>query len=233
MSTEPEQASSQIGTLNEKPLHAALKEWYEEPNDVFEVSLDGYFIDVVRDDLLIEIQTKNFSAMKRKLLDLTTRHRVRLVHPIAEQKWIVKLAKGRAGKESRRKSPKRGTAEQLFEELVAFPKLMANRNFSLEVLLIHEEEVRRHDPKRGWRRKGWVTEERRLVKVVEHRVFSSPDEMRVFIPPELSEPFTTSELAAALDRPRRLAQMMAYCLREMGAITADGKRGNAILYIRD
>ena len=37
-----------IGTLNEKPLHAALKEWIAEESAAFEVKIDGYFIDVVQ-----------------------------------------------------------------------------------------------------------------------------------------------------------------------------------------
>ena len=45
-----------IGTLNEKPLHAGLKEWVARPGDAFEQPVDGYVIDIVRDDLLIEIQ---------------------------------------------------------------------------------------------------------------------------------------------------------------------------------
>ena len=68
-----------IGSLNEKPLHAALKSWYARPADQFEVSIDGYVIDILRDDLLIEIQTKSFSSMKRKLLALTEGRRLRLV----------------------------------------------------------------------------------------------------------------------------------------------------------
>ena len=38
-----------------KPLHASLKAWYAEAGDRFEVAVDGYVIDLVRDDLLIEI----------------------------------------------------------------------------------------------------------------------------------------------------------------------------------
>ncbi len=230
MSTEREPASGQIGTLSEKPLHASLKKWYAGRGDRLEVSVDGYVIDLVRGDLLIEIQTRNFGAIKRKLVDLTTRHKVRLVYPIAQQKWIVKLAKAGVGQASRRKSPKKGTPEQIFEELVAFPKLLSNPNFSLELLLVHEEEARRYDAKRGWRRKGWVTQERRLLRVVDQRLILTPDDMRLQIPSELPEPFTTSDLAVALGRPRWLAQKMAYCLREMGAITPAGKRGRAMLY---
>jgi hypothetical protein len=42
--------SRNIGLLNEKPLHAALKDWYARPEDRFEVSVDGFVIDVVQGD---------------------------------------------------------------------------------------------------------------------------------------------------------------------------------------
>ena len=52
-----------IGSLNEKQLHAALKEWYRDAGDGVEVEVDGFVVDLVRDGLLIEIQTRGFSAM--------------------------------------------------------------------------------------------------------------------------------------------------------------------------
>ena len=84
---------SGIGLLNEKPLHASLKEWYAQPGDQFEVAVDGFVIDIVRDDLLLEIQTGNFASIKSKLTDLARAHRIRLIYPIAQEKWIVKLAR--------------------------------------------------------------------------------------------------------------------------------------------
>ena len=42
-------ASHNISTLNEKPLHAALKEWYASPGDRFEVPVDGYLVDIMPD----------------------------------------------------------------------------------------------------------------------------------------------------------------------------------------
>ncbi len=58
---------SGIGLLNEKPLHASLKEWYAQPGDRFEQPVDGYVVDVVREGLLLEIQTANFSSIKTKM----------------------------------------------------------------------------------------------------------------------------------------------------------------------
>jgi hypothetical protein len=224
---------SDIGILNEKPLHAALKEWYAQPGDKFEVSVNGFVVDIVRDELLIEIQTGNFASIKRKVQTLAENHFLRLVFPVAQEKWIVRLARNNRGiVEGRRRSPKRGVLEQLFRELVSFPKLIANPNFSLEVLLIQEEEVRCHDNKRGWRRGGWITHERRLLNVVDRKVFKDIADLLDFIPANLDVSWTTEDLAIAIGQPRWLAQKMVYCLRESGAIKAVGKERNAIVYSR-
>ncbi|MEM7539735.1 MAG: hypothetical protein AAF639_46695 [Chloroflexota bacterium] len=226
---------SAIGVLNEKPLHASLKTWYAQPNDRFEVPLDGYVIDIVRDDLLIEIQTKSFASMKSKLNKLIHTHPIRLVHPIAQEKWILKLATTEDGDDVRRKSPKRGRVEDVFWELVSFPHLLTHDNFSLEVLMIREEEVWRYvgnqgHRRRGWRKRGWRTEERRLLEVVaQHRLDTYVDWLAL-LPDSLPETFTTKELAEGLGIRRALAQKMAYCLREMKVIDVLGKQGRSILY---
>jgi hypothetical protein len=208
--------SSKIGTLNEKPLHEALRQWCAQSNDRFEVSVDGFIVDIVRGDLLMEIQTRNFAAIRRKLEKLIIGHPVRLVYPIPCEKWIMKQPHDEAGPVSHRKSPKRGGFESVFEELVSIPRLLMNPNFSIELLLIQEEEVRRYDGTHGWRRRGWVTHERRLLKVVEQRILEAPADMYALIPSTLADPFTASDLAISIAKPRRLAQKMVYCLRLMG-----------------
>ena len=55
---------SAIGSLNEKPLHAALKEWYRQEGDQVEAPMEGFVVDLVRDGLLIEIQTRGFASMR-------------------------------------------------------------------------------------------------------------------------------------------------------------------------
>ena len=224
--------TNRIGTLNEKPLHAALKQWCAQPDDRIEVSVDGFTVDIVRGGLLIEIQTRNLSAIKRKLTALVEHHPVRLVYPVAVERWIVRQSKNGRRVLGRRKSPKRGTVELVFVELVSIPQLLAHPNFSFEVALIQEEEVRRYDGSRNWRRKGWGTHERRLVQVVGQRLFETPQDMLTLIPATLADPFTTTDLAKATGQPVWLAQKMAYCLRAMGAITVVGKRGRGILYVR-
>jgi len=221
--------SQGIGCLNEKPLHAALKAWYARPGDRLEVPVDGFVIDVVQGDLLVEIQTGNFSAIKSKLRQLTETHPLRLVYPVAREKWLLKRKDG-SQRMTRRKSPQRGRVTDVFWELVSFPRLLLHPNFSLEVVLIQEEEVRRYTGRRRWRRGGWVTEERRLIKVVERHPFESAADVGALLPGDLAAPFTTADLAKRMEIRLKLAQKMAYCLRRMGAIRQVGKRGRAYLY---
>ncbi len=51
-----------IGTLNEGALHAQLKDWYRRRGDRVEQLVDGFVIDLVRGELLVEIQTGSFAS---------------------------------------------------------------------------------------------------------------------------------------------------------------------------
>lgn len=206
-----------IGSLNEKPLHAALKEWYREEGDLVEVPTDGFVVDLVRNGRLIEIQTGGFANMRRKFDRLLDGYPMRLVHPVAAVKWITKLDdEGR--QVSRRRSPKRGIAADVCAQLVSFPSLLSHPNFVLEVVLIEEDEVWRPAPAKSRRRSGHVIEERRLIEVVESAEFGTPGDLLTLLPSGLPDPFTTADLARRLGRTRHLAQEVAYCLRESGAL---------------
>lgn len=218
-----------IGSLNEKPLHAALKEWYRDDGDCVEAPVEGFVVDLVRGGLLIEIQTRGFAAMRKKLDTLLDTHAIQLVHPVAETKWIVKLD-DQGDEVSRRRSPKRGIPADVCGELVSFPSLLSHPNFTLEVTMVEEEEVLRPEPKRGWRRGGFVIEERRLVDVLDSVELSSPGDLLELLPNGLPRPFTTADLAEGLGRSRHLAREVAYCLRVSGAVEVVGRDRRGILY---
>lgn len=215
----------------EGPLHAALKTWYSRSGDSLEVPVDGFVIDLVRGDLLIEIQTGGFSSMKRKVTSLLDGgHRLLIVHPIAQRRTIVKIGEG-GEVVSRRRSPKRGHPLDVFSQLVSFPELLMNPLLEVEVVTTVEEEYRQQTSHRSWRRHGWSVVERHLVDVIEtHRLDGST--LGQVLPADLPDQFTTAHLAHHLDRPRRIAQQMAFCLRATGTIVTAGKTGNAIIYRR-
>ncbi|MDP6374957.1 MAG: hypothetical protein QF921_05010 [Pseudomonadales bacterium] len=227
-------ASVIIGTLNEGPLHQALKTMYSSEGARLEVPVDGYVADVQgTDDVIYEIQTGSFSAIRDKLRRLVEGYQVVLVHPIARMRYIVKLPEeGSDEWVSRRRSPKRGAVSHVVDQLVSIPDLLNHPNFELEVVLIDEDELRVHDPKRIRHRNGWRVVQRRLIDVVEQVRIASASDLMDLVRSPLPATFTTADLAAAIDEPRWLAQKLAYCLRQAGEIVIDGKQGNALVYRR-
>ena len=116
-----------IGVMREGPLHAAVKALLAEPGDRLEVPVGRFVIDLVRaDGELVEVQTGGFGALGRKLDALLDEHRVRIVHPIAAERRIVRVDEHGEVVGSRR-SPKPATAVAVFDKLVAFPSLLATR----------------------------------------------------------------------------------------------------------
>lgn len=216
--------------MAETSLHNELKNWYAQPGDQMEVPVEGYIIDLVRGDKLIEIQTRSFSSLRLKLDALLLSYPVQLVHPIAFEKWIIRKGTHKELQDKRRKSPKRGRVEQVFKELVYIPHLLTNPNFTLEILLTREEEIWVDDGTGSWRRKGWRIVERNLLEVADRKLLSSPTDYRSLLGEDLPSPFTTSDLAESINIKRRLAQQMAYCLRSAGFIHMTGIQSRNYLY---
>ena len=63
-------------------------------------------------------------------------------------------------------------------------------------------------------------------------MFRSPDDLLTMLPPGLPDPFTTADLARQLGRTRHLAQEVAYCLRESGALQVVSRGRNGHQYRR-
>jgi hypothetical protein len=219
------------GTLNEGALHAQLKDWYQRPGDRIERVVGGFVVDLVRGDLLVEIQTGGFAPLRRKLELLTRQHRVRLVAPLPLVRTIIRLSE-KGEPLSARRSPRRGRVEDIFTRLVSIPSLLCHPHFELELLLTHQDELRVYRHGRAFRRHGWVVAGRRLVSVEQSIRIASPDQAARLLPPSLPELFDTAQLAEAAAIERRLAQQMAYCLRAMGVLHTTGRRGNAIVHRR-
>jgi hypothetical protein len=217
-----------IGTLRESSLHASLKELYARPGDELEAVRVGYVVDLARPDELVEFQTGNFGSMRAKLTALLAEHRVRIVHPVAVERMLVRIDEDGVVR-SRRRSPLRGHHLSVFDELVALPMLAAHPSLTFEVALVRVEEHRLDAPRTRARRKPWKVVDRVLVEVVEQRELPRLEQL---LPHELTEPFTTLELALLLEVPRALAQRIAYTLRVAGLIEVVGRRGRGVEYRR-
>ena len=221
-----------IGELNERSLHRALKERYAVDGSETEQVIDGFVTDVVAGGRIIEIQTGGFGPLRHKLVRLLEAYPVTLVHPIARDRYIVRVADDPALPASRRRSPKHGSVFDVFPALVSIPSLLAHPNLTLEVVMTVEEDVRATSERRGRWRRDWMRVERRLVDVIETHSIGSMADLFAMVDARLPETFTTTDIAAAMQSTRGLAQQAAYCFREGGVSEICGKEGNALVYRR-
>ena len=215
----------------ETSLHRQLKEHYAGRGQQ-EVACQGYRIDAVRNGQLIEIQHGSLAAIRDKITKLLGEHRVKVVKPIVASKRLVKLD-GRGGTVlETRQSPKRGGLLDMFDELVYFTRVFPHERLTLEVALVEVEELRYpgHGRRRRRRQRDFQIEDQRLVKLIETRRFRTLSDLRKILPGDLPKPFHTDHLAKGLGVQRWIAQRIAYCLRETGAIRMVGKQGNSLLY---
>lgn len=219
-----------IGLENETSLHSSIKKWYSMQGDRIEVKIDGYVVDIVRDGLLIEIQTKNFTAIRKKFYKLLQKHRIHLIYPIPAEKYIIKVDPSSKEVISRRKSPKNGKLVDLFDELIRMPEIINEDNFSLEILMIREEDITCEDGKGSWRRKGASIVDRKLTDVVGRTSFTKRDDFSIFLPDNLIEPFTNKTLAGCGRYKISKSRKLTYCLKKMGLIKEVGKIRNELLF---
>ena len=211
----------------ETQLHLQLKQRYAQTDADCEQQLGRYRIDVMQGNELLEIQCSSLAAIRDKVRDLTPQHELRIVKPVVRRTRIVRKKWSQIV--SQRFSPQRGSWLNLFEELVHFVTVFPRPQLTLEVLLVDIEEIRR--PPRGRSRRDRV-ESRTLLEVIETRSLQQADDLFLLLPAELPDQFDTADLTAALHCPRWLSQKIAYCLRETGAVTVVGKRGNSWIYQR-
>lgn len=214
----------------ETSLHRQLKSYYAPNADCVEITLGSYRIDAVDGDRLIEIQHGSLGAIRDKVKCLLEDYDVHVVKPIAQRKYLIKRQKKNGETISARYSPRRGTIFDLFDDMVHFTNVFPHPRLTLEVAMTIQEEHRIARKPRRWKGKDYRVQDRVLRSVEEQIQFNTTADLLKLIPGKLPSPFHTKDLAKAAGIQRWLAQKMAYCLRNTGAIVLAGKEKNALLY---
>jgi DNA-binding transcriptional ArsR family regulator len=216
-----------IGTENESSLHRALKFRYADPGKT-EEERAGFVCDALGPGgEAIEIQTRNFGALKNKLPALAARGRTRLVYPVIVNKTI-ELYDTDGSLISKRKSPRKGGVWDIFGELIYAPKLALLRRLTVEIALVDATERRRDDGLGSWRRKGISIEDRRLDAFRESIVLQKKADWRRFLP--VTGEFTVKELANSAKIRPVLARKTLYVLEKAGLVEKVRKEGRSWVY---
>lgn len=222
--------SGGIGTLGEKTLHTVLK-YYLEPDSAWhEVRVGPFVADILGRDGILEIQTRNFWNLRKKLAYFLPEHPVTVVYPAVRQKWLRWVDPETGEVTKRRKSPKTGTPAEIFSELSRIRPLLFERNLSLRILLIDVEETRFLN---GWsddRKRGSARYDRIPLALCGDITISSPSGYARLLPPGLPSPFTTKDFGRLASLSLHAAQNAVHILTLAGVLRCTGKAGRMNLY---
>ena len=223
---------SGIGTLSEKTVHAVLKNFYAPDEDMQEIPIGNYVADIYTGTEIMEIQTRNFNAMRQKLAYFLQEYPVTVIYPIPRRKWLSWIDEETGECSPKRKSPETGSAYMAFPELYKIKNLLKHDNLHFRLVLLDMEDYRLLN---GWsqdKKKGSCRFDRIPTQLVEEIAIERTEDYMQFIPPQL-EQFTSADFAKAAHIRKELAQTVLNILLEVGVVKRIGRQGRSYLYETD
>lgn len=220
-----------IGIYNESSLHAVIKRFLEADESKHEIKYKGYIADILNDAGIIEIQTRSFNNMRKKLEIFLKEGEIgiTIVFPAVEQKWLIWINADSGEVTKKRKSPKIGTPYAIYEELYKIKYLLLNPRIKFKIIMVDIEEYRKLN---GWsddRKKGSSRVERIPVGIGNVIDIATLGDYKKIIP-DLPDAFTSKDFKTASKLSHKNAQTALNVLNTIGAVERTGKRGNSYVY---
>jgi len=221
-----------IGTLGEKTIHAVLKNYLAPDISFHEIKVGKFYADILNEDGIIEIQTRNFDKLRRKLELFLELQCVTIVYPIPYVKWLRWVNEETGEISASRKSPKSGSPYLIFPELYKIKNYLLHPNLRLHIILLNIEEYRFLN---GWsldKKKGSTRCDGIPTQLVDEICINNVSEYEKLIPSSLMEPYTTKDFQKASKLRPRDAGTALNILNYVGAVQRVGKKERAYLYTR-
>ena len=220
----------QIGTLSEKTVHAVVKHYYEPDEDKQEIPIEGLYADIFTGNEIIEIQTRSFDQVRKKLDRFLPEYPVTVVLPIPDTKWLIWIDEETGELTKPRKSPKKGSEYAAFKELYKIKPYLKKEGLTIVLLFLDMEEYRLLN---GWskdKKKGSSRYDGIPLRITREVRFESPSDYQILIPDSLEGEFTCAEFAKAAKINSRQANLVLNILFYLDVVKRTGKRGRAFVY---
>lgn len=224
--------AASIGILNEKRIHAVLKEYFEPRSKYHEVPYLGYVADIKNASGVIEIQTGSLYPLKAKLSSFLEESNVTLVHPVAAVKYLSWIDPATGDISPRHKSPKQNPVLSSLVNLYYIRQFLAQQRLMIRLVLLEVDEYRY---KNGWSRdgkRGSTRYERIPIDLIDIISLDSPADYLSLLPDSMknANEFTVRDFSEAVKISRRNAYMALSAMTAAGAIKKDRRRGNVDVY---
>lgn len=225
-----EKEENGFGTLQEKTIHEAVKDFYCYDHEFQEQKRGRYIADIAVGDEIWEIQTRAFDRLRGKLNAFLPDHHVTVIHPVPVEKKVYWLEEETGTITGGRRSPKKGTPYDIFRELYKIRPFLANPNLSVHIFLMDMEEYKLLN---GWskdRKRGAARYDRLPGKLRDIVRLEKREDYRIFLPETLPEFFTSKDLTKAAHIPVQSARICLLILRDLKLVELCGKQGRGNLY---
>ena len=207
---------SNFSVLNESNLHNSLKNLYAFQTDgQTEVEKHNHIYDIIaKSGEIIEIQNQNLKALLPKIKDsLEKGEKIRIVHPVVICK-IIELREKDSTLIHRKKSPKRGSIYDIFNEIKGIYEVILNKNFTLEVPEISITEIRTKEDnlsqsknKKRRFKKDWNKTNKKLNEIGTIHRFNNKSDYLKLLPFNANEEFCAKDLSEKLKAEKTPARI--------------------------
>ncbi|NLL74138.1 MAG: hypothetical protein GX237_11510, partial [Clostridiales bacterium] len=197
-----------------------------------EVKIDGFVADICNGDEIIEVQTRSFDRLRKKLPVFLKHYPVTIVYPVPFIKWIQWVNPTTGEITAPRKSPKKGRPYDIFPELYKIKNLLTMPNLRIKIVMMNVEEYRFLN---GWsedKKKGSTRCDRIPIELIDEVYISGPEDYSLLLPESLGDNFTSKDYKKASGLSKKAAGTAVHILNYVGTIKKIGKKGRAYLYTR-
>ena len=168
--------------------------------------------------------------MRPKLERFLPLYPVTIVYPIPYCKHVFWIDEETGEISGGRKSPLKGSPYLAFKELYRIKAYLQDPNLTIRLTFLNMEEYKLLN---GWSRdkkRGSSRYDRIPVSIEGEMEFTCAQDYVQLIPYDLPEPFTSAQLAKAVQIRKEQAGIVCNILHDLGVMKREGKKGNAYLY---
>lgn len=226
------EGGTNIGGLSEKSLHLVMKYFLEENRDYHEVGVLGrYYADILRDGEAIEIQTRSFYSIRKKVEALSGVMPLTIVHPIVCEKTLIRIDDESGEMSGYRKSPSKRSLCDVFRELYGLGELVSRDNISYLFPVVSCNEYKLTSSKSKNPKRDAVKQNITPTQLHGCYRFASSSCFAELVPKELcNKSFTVAELSQTAKMPYKSAYYLLTVLCRIGKAVQIGKEKRKNLY---
>lgn len=216
-----------IGELSEKTLHRIIKNIYSDNIENQEVKIDSFYVDVCNGNNIVEVQTRQFNKLRKKLEYLLSvdKYNINVVYPVFNLKYIYVIDELK-NIASPRKSNKKLKYPEIFYELYKIKQLLNHERLTITILVfnINEYRIKMKNKKR------LKSYDKVPVELINEIVLNNKKDYLQLLPQGLNEKFTSKEVKSLSKCDIRYVNTMLNVMRFLGVLEVVDKKGNQYIY---